>query len=186
MADNDHRCLVLEHWEYGRRIASQKLRAWGMYMPEDELRSLVGLALCEAASRYEPKRGAKFQTFAYYHLLGALTDSIERSRRQQEVNCELDLIEAESAQIEASDEGAASSPETLLLHLEAKEKINQASAGLNAMQRQIIQKYFIEDEPVRHIAEELNCCHSHVSRLKNKAVTSMRKAFSGKRELRQL
>lgn len=175
MSESNERYLVLEHWEYGRRIAAQKLRAWGMYMPEDELRSLVGLALCEAASRYDPARGAKFQTFAYYHLLGTLTDAIEKSARQQALAKNENLASKAAEEIVILQQ--EQSPETIYVQTEALEKIGQLSSTLEPIERKVIQKYFMEDAPVRRIAQELNCCHSHVSRVKNRAVKTMRRAF---------
>lgn len=178
MEERDKRCLVLEHLEYGRKIAAGKLRSWGIFMPEDELRSLVGLALCEAAARFDAAVGAKFETFAYYHLVGVLTEYVRQTIKhqtvQEEIGIQLGQEEAPPGMCAAISEN----PEQRCMELEAQLKLVQAGRALKPIEREVLRRYFIEDLPVRRIAAELNCCHSHVSRVKTRAVQLIRKSFS--------
>lgn len=45
----------------------------------DELVALANAGLAEAASRYDPTKGASFNTFAWYRVHGAIIDGIRRS-----------------------------------------------------------------------------------------------------------
>ena len=45
----------------------------------DELVGLANAGLAEAASRYEPDRGASFTTFAWYRVHGAMLDGMRRA-----------------------------------------------------------------------------------------------------------
>ena len=45
----------------------------------DELVALANAGLAEAASRYDPSRGASFATFAWYRVQGAIIDGLRRA-----------------------------------------------------------------------------------------------------------
>lgn len=60
-------------------------KAAGMIFPRvkehiefDELVALGNSGLAEAASRFDPKRGASFSTFAWYRVQGAIIDGLRR------------------------------------------------------------------------------------------------------------
>ena len=52
--------LVLEHRMSGRKLARSLLNKWNIRLGTDEINSTVDLALCEAATRFCPDRGAKY------------------------------------------------------------------------------------------------------------------------------
>ncbi len=58
----------------------------------DDMISDGQVALAEAAREYDPSRGARFSTYAYYRIRGAIYDGLARSgwwtRRSRESRCE--------------------------------------------------------------------------------------------------
>lgn len=44
----------------------------------DELVALANAGLAEAASRFDPERGASFATFAWYRVQGSIVDGLRR------------------------------------------------------------------------------------------------------------
>ena len=75
--------LVLSHREAGRKVARSILRKWRANIPEDELNSMVDLALCEAAMRFDPEKGAQFLTFLFYHIRGHLIRWVTQARKDK-------------------------------------------------------------------------------------------------------
>ena len=88
--------LVQQHMQYARRLVVDATRAlpvsaplpasasaWcPVSAPRDELIAAGMAGLVEAASRFDPTRGAQFTTFAYYRVRGAVFDHIRRYASQ--------------------------------------------------------------------------------------------------------
>lgn len=78
----------------------------------DDLIAFGNQGLVQAAGRYDPARGAQFQTFAYYRIRGAIIDGIRAMaylpRRAHE---KLKAAEAQDDVTEAVGEARAASPE---------------------------------------------------------------------------
>lgn len=71
--------LVTEHLDISRRAAAVVYPRVKEHMEFDELVALGNTGLVEAAQRYEPDRGASFNTFAWYRVHGAIIDGLRKS-----------------------------------------------------------------------------------------------------------
>ncbi len=73
------RKLVESHLELSRRAAAMIFPRVRDYVEFEELVSLANTGLAEAASRYDPSRGATFATFAWYRVHGSIIDGLRRA-----------------------------------------------------------------------------------------------------------
>jgi len=73
------RDLVVEHLPLARRIVGQIYVSLGPTVSRDDLYSAATLGLVEAAHRYDETGGAKFETFAYLRIKGAVMDCLRAS-----------------------------------------------------------------------------------------------------------
>lgn len=71
--------LVERHLEVAKRAANLVFPRVRGFVEFDELVALGNAGLAEAAQRYEPDRGAAFETFAWYRVQGAIVDGLRRS-----------------------------------------------------------------------------------------------------------
>ena len=71
--------LVESHLELSRRAAGAIYPRVRDHIEFDELLALANAGLAEAASRYDPARGATFATFAWYRVQGSIIDGLRRA-----------------------------------------------------------------------------------------------------------
>jgi RNA polymerase sigma factor for flagellar operon FliA len=71
--------LVERHLDLSRRAAAMVYPRVRDHVEFDELVALANAGLAEAASRYDPTKGASFNTFAWYRVHGAIIDGIRRN-----------------------------------------------------------------------------------------------------------
>lgn len=71
--------LVESHLELSRRAAGMIYPRVRGYIEFEELVSLANAGLTEAASRFDPSRGASFATFAWYRVHGSILDGLRRA-----------------------------------------------------------------------------------------------------------
>jgi RNA polymerase sigma factor for flagellar operon FliA len=71
--------LVESHLDLSRRAAAMVYPRVRAYVEFEELVSLANAGLAEAASRYDPNRGASFATFAWYRVHGSIIDGLRRA-----------------------------------------------------------------------------------------------------------
>jgi len=71
--------LVERHLDLARRAAAMIYPRVRDYIQLDELVALANAGLAEAASRYDPDRGAAFSTFAWYRVNGAIIDGLRKA-----------------------------------------------------------------------------------------------------------
>jgi RNA polymerase sigma factor FliA len=74
-----HRTNCSSHLNLPRRAAAMILPRVRPYMQYEELVAFGNVGLAEAATRYDPTRGASFATFAWYRVQGAIFDGIRRN-----------------------------------------------------------------------------------------------------------
>lgn len=177
--------LITDNYETGKRLAWSFLNKWRVRIEEDEVLSITGAALCEAANRFKSELGVNFKTFLFYYLRGMLLKEITKRVRDQRMRAPIitNLAEAnEDARgvalenfhplhLELADE--YHNPEELL---EKKERIalcREATAGLDELERKVLERYFGEDESVVDIAKSLGYCRCHISRVKSKALEAL-------------
>lgn len=71
--------LVESHLELSRRAAASIYPRVRGYVELEELIALANAGLAEAASRFDPSRGASFATFAWYRVQGSIIDGLRRA-----------------------------------------------------------------------------------------------------------
>jgi len=174
--------LVTEHRENGRKLARSFLRRWRVRMDLEEVDSAVDLALCEAASRYDEKKGAAFMTFFYYHLRGHMVRAVERAANNSAMmvnfshSTEVDI--ADWAQKEAHNfaHHASSSseenpnPEAIALRRERIKHTRSVCHELDSLEQEVLSRAFEKEEALVDIAESLGYSRCHISRVKKRAL----------------
>ena len=169
---------VADDIQLGIKLAWKLLGSWNARLPEDEVRSLVGIAICEARKNYKPNLGTQFQTFLFYHLRGRLLreiSSLVKYRKHQ-----FNLTE-EMAQDMADEDSTAyfgpiseeKNPEELLLEQEANTHFSEAIGSLDWLEEEVVQRHCISGESLLDLAEELNYCRCHLSRVKTRAMRKL-------------
>jgi len=73
------RKLVEGHLELSRRAAALVYPRVRDHVEFEELVALANTGLTEAATRFDPGRGAAFSTFAWYRVQGAIIDGLRRA-----------------------------------------------------------------------------------------------------------
>jgi len=70
--------LVERHLDLAQRAAKMIYPRVKAHVEFDELVALANAGLAEAAHRYQPDRGASFNTFAWYRVQGAVIDGLRK------------------------------------------------------------------------------------------------------------
>ncbi len=70
--------LVVRHLDLAHRAARSIYPRVKAHVELDELVALASSGLAEAAQRYEPDRGATFNTYAWYRVQGAVIDGLRK------------------------------------------------------------------------------------------------------------
>ena len=186
--------LILENRESGRKLARSLLRRWRVYMPLEELNSIVDLTLCEAAGRYSAEHGAAFMTFFFYHLRGNLVRTITRITKHNSLVSSVDSSIPESTAVQCnsannsmqvqteSNHGISFSevemPENLLLRKERIELCREAWSKLDDLEREVLSRSFSDETALIDIASELGYSRCHISRVKKRALQRLKFVYS--------
>ncbi len=178
--------LVIDHQEHGKRLAWSFLTSWRIRLPQDEVISVVGAALCEAANRFDPDRGVDFKTFFFYHLRGMLLKEISRVIQEQKILHFVPHSVVNGAP--SSDQTIYSSwafpvvdtnnPEKILEKRQVASRCWEACAELDPLEQEVLVRFFGYDEPLVRIAKELDYCRCHISRVKSRALSKLGKLMT--------
>lgn len=183
--------LILEHRENGRKLARSILRRWRVRMPAEEIDSIVDLALCEAARRYSPEKGAAFMTFLFYHLRGHLVRSVAKAaqatniflaygqQNEEEEEKEWQHVSSEPLWSFAPEhllfgQRDAETPENVVLRQEKIDQCRDAVTKLDDLEKEIITRSFGSEQPLVDIAKNLGYSRCHISRVKKSALTRLK------------
>ncbi|MCC6953426.1 MAG: sigma-70 family RNA polymerase sigma factor, partial [Deltaproteobacteria bacterium] len=182
--------LILTHRENGRKLARSMLRRWRVMMPAEEVDSIVDLSLCEAAGRYCESKGASFVTFFFYHLRGHLVRAVASATSDSNMFLAL----ANGAGVDTTDWATtgsadmwalvpeiaenlrkeAESPEAMLLRKEKAGICADACNRLDELEREVIERSYLQDEPLIDIASSLGYSRCHISRVKKRALDRLK------------
>lgn len=138
----EREALIRDHVELARVLVHRILRRLPSYVSRDELIAVGTKGLVEAAARFDPARGVKFVTFAYYRIRGAVFDHIRdtvtndpfiRSRVSAEAAVD-DIIEGTLAgRMPRPGEGPAEAAEALASVLESTTQVFAVADCAEAM-----------------------------------------------------
>lgn len=173
--------LVLEYRIKARKLGRSILRRWHARLDIQEVDSIVDLSLCEAVKRFDPKKGASFMTFLYYHLKGNLVRSVSAAAQANTIplSSTFDGQNDEFGSITALEVVAAVSgtdqrlPDELLLHKELVDLSQLACDRLDPLERQVIERLYLQGEQLMSIAKSLGYSRCHISRVKKKALENL-------------
>jgi RNA polymerase sigma factor (sigma-70 family) len=175
--------LIIEHIDFARRISWKLLNRWRITLCEDEVQSISAAALCEAASRFDLKRGVSFRTFLFYHLRGALLKEIARAVNDAKAVA-LDLVPADQMErapsrdvIEFAVVCQNPTPEEQLIASQLSSLCRKACAELDALERDVLFRHFGLEQSVVQIAKELGYCRCHISRIKTQVLDRLQRTI---------
>ena len=175
--------IVLDHRDHGRRLAWSFLTTWRIRMKQDEVISIVGAALCEAANRFDENRGVAFKTFFFYHLRGMLLKEISRMIHEQRVlQFYPHSVLSEGSTTDSSLYAGPpivpieqNNPERLIEKKEVAELTWGACSQLDELEQEVIVRHFVHDQPLIDIANELKYCRCHISRVKSRGLAKLQR-----------
>jgi len=129
--------LIERHLDLSRRAAAMVFPRVRDHIEFDELVALANAGLAEAASRYDPTKGASFNTFAWYRVHGAIIDGIRRNTNlPRRVWAKLVALRAASDYLEhrgERDQGAAQQGVAPASGPDALAAIKEAMAAIRTM-----------------------------------------------------
>ena len=179
--------LIIDHQEHGKRLAWSFLTSWRIRLAQDEVISVVGAALCEAANRFDPDRGVDFKTFFFYHLRGMLLKEISRVIQEQKILHFVPHTVVTGAPA-TGDQAIYSSwafpvvdtnnPEKILEKRQVANRCWEACSELDPLEQEVLVRFFGYDEPLVRIAKELDYCRCHISRVKSRALAKLGKLLT--------
>jgi len=181
--------LILDYRANARKLSRSILRRWHARLDLEELDSVVDLALCEAARRYNPNKGASFMTFLFYHLRGCLVRAVdaaanvnaipaaafEVSELSSDYGCD-SLRHSVTGNNNANDIAEALCnqeymlPDEVLYKREVSDLSQFACAKLDNLEQEVIYRIYAEEQPLVDIARALGYSRCHISRVKKRAL----------------
>lgn len=174
----DTEVLVTENYEYACKLAHTMLRRWQVLLNRDDIESAIGLALAEAASRFDESKGAHFRTFLFYHLRGVLLREVSDKIDSEKLNRPLENFSETSEFVEKTPAALVekSNPEGLAITNQRWSSIRTLAGKLESLEKEVITRHYFENKSLSDIAEELNYCRCHISRVKKSALQNMKSA----------
>ncbi len=188
--------LIVKYRIKARKLGRSILRRWNSRMDLEEVDSIVDLSLCEAVKRFDPKRGAGFMTFLFYHLKGNLVRSVATAATNYTVplaamelgdqfgfDCE-DAITSNYGGVTALEIAEAISsqespqPDEALWRKELNGHSAIACEKLDDLEREIVKRIFVQEQQIIDIAAALGYSRCHVSRVKKKALDTLHDELS--------
>lgn len=174
--------LVINYRIKARKLARSILRKWHSRLDLQEVDSVVDLSLCEAVRRYNPRKGASFMTFLFYHMRGNLIRAVslaananviphtdEPFEAKGDVPVSLNAIEI----AEALCSRDYLSPDESLLKSEIASLSQEACAKLDDLEREVVERIYVHEQQLMDIAISLGYSRCHISRVKKKALETL-------------
>lgn len=186
LTTSQREALVLKYRMKARKLARSILRKWHARLDLQEVDSVVDLSLCEAVRRFNPKKGASFLTFFYYHLKGNLiravsdaanahlipsTDEQGAADTVQTPNGEFRASAADVAEALVSDD--YESPDEMLYRRQMAQFSSLACNRLDPLEREVIYRIYVKEQQLMEIARTLGYSRCHISRVKRQALESL-------------
>jgi len=171
--------LIVENRDHGYRLAWKFLHHWRIRLQEDDVRSIVGIALCEAAHRFRTTFQTSFRTFLFYHLRGLLLREVGDQIKQRNLHRPMptflgdDDQEALSLEFQSLTFVEYRTPEKLIQRKQIIDLCRDACDKLDELERVVLTRHFIEEHSLNDIARDMGYCRCHISRVKNRALSKM-------------
>lgn len=190
--------LIVRHEKMVHGLASRLRRELSLRGELDDLVAFGFGGLLEAQQRFDPDRGVRFQTFAYYRVRGAMLDGVRKMadlprRAHERLRASSDVtptaaptgLDKAFTRISASLSTSTvlqgsfgeESPEAALLKNESITRLLQALPRLSPRQRVLVRGFYFEGRPLDAMARELGISKSWASRLHRSALAELRGAL---------
>ena len=178
LSEAEYYSLIVDNREYGKRLAWSFLSSWRIRLEQDEVISIVGAALCEAACRFDPDKKVNFRTFFFYHLRGMLLKEISANIQDQKtlqfsIDCPEIGSESTALLSKTTHLIENSTPEELIGKKQLSTACLEACNALDDLEQEVLVRFFFNDEPLVQVAQELDYCRCHISRVKRRALKKM-------------
>ncbi|MEO8702800.1 MAG: sigma-70 family RNA polymerase sigma factor [Kofleriaceae bacterium] len=122
------------HMDLPRKAAAVIYPRVRQYMEFEELVALGNTGLVESANRYDPERGAKFSTFAWYRVQGAMIDGLRANTAlPRRVWARLVALRAASEYLEHRSERDAGAAQTGVQAPEGADALSAIKQAMSAI-----------------------------------------------------
>jgi len=190
--------LIEQHGKMVYGLASRLRRELALRGDLEDLVAFGFGGLLEAQSRFDPGRGVRFQTFAYYRVRGAMLDGVRqmadlprRAHERFQASAEVTPTAVPTGLDQAFTRMSASlstasvlqgsfgneSPEAVLLKNESVSRLLQALPRLSPRQRVLVRGFYFEGRSIDAMAQELGISKSWASRIHRSALEELRGAL---------
>ena len=185
--------LIIQYRPAARKLALSMISKWKCRLEKDELQSVIDLALCEAASRFNRSHGAAFMTFLYYHLKGKLiktiaaradqglvfVDDYEKPRLKVHGDDECSEVRtSEWRSYGTSAEEVSFEPEEVLYRQQVVDLCWKACQRLRGIEREVIWRIYFESKELSQVTAELGYSRGHLFRVRMRALDKIRRAVA--------
>ncbi len=155
--------LVVKYVPLANKLAYQKKKTLPRFVDVEDLKSAAYLGLVEAASRFDPRKGVAFSTFAYPRIFGAIHDYL----REQGWIRKGDLTPVISLDCSIKDKDGCYLKDTIESKNEndTEECFEVISVNLDDYSKNILRYYFIEDYSMKEVGDKIGLSESRVSQL---------------------
>jgi RNA polymerase sigma factor for flagellar operon FliA len=189
--------FITQHEKMVHGLANRLRRELSLRGDLDDLIAFGFGGLLEARHRFDPRRGVRFQTFAYHRVRGAMLDGVRKMsqlpRRAHErlqaaaeptptaaptaLDRAFTRMSALSAGTVLQGRFGDESPEAVLLKNESVTRLLQAIPSLSPRQRVLVRGFYFEGRSIDAMAQELGISKSWASRLHTNALRELREAL---------
>jgi RNA polymerase sigma factor for flagellar operon FliA len=189
--------LAERHLDLAKKAASIYFPRVKAHIGYDDLVAMGRLGLAEAASRFDPAKGASFRTFAWYRVQGAILDGLRKETAlPRAVWARIVALRATAGYLEAQAERAHAAKDAAAAATTA-DKLREVKAALGAIrtmytisihqlepdslranetagERELIHKHYVEGKTLLDAGIEMGLSKSWASRLHARAVDQLR------------
>lgn len=171
-----------------KRIARSLIRKWRCRIEVEELDSVVDLALCEAASSFDPSRGTRFITLLYYHLKGRLIQTIS-ARAHAAAHLTRNTLSISTSEASSQPDTASAIleqktfvcnrplPDEQILRRDIVARCLEACDRLRGLEREVIMRIYFQNQDMSEVTEALGYSRSHLSRIRIRALKKLQGAL---------
>lgn len=183
MDTSSRNALIEAHLPFAYKLATKFCAYHKIEQDAEDVRSAAVVALCIAASRFDPEQGNAFATFAYYHIDGAIKDSAKRAIKAQRV---AEACAAEPFESQGLNFYVVTDLDTGQRHVEASyavkqspedscfaKEVRRAVRRLPRRDRRLLAQHFYSGLSCLEIGVATGYHKCHVRRLLNQAVEKL-------------
>ncbi len=185
-----HELTIEAQVEMVRRIAFSMARHLPSHVDLDELVGLGNVGLVEARVRYDEGRGVPFAAFAAQRIRGAMLDGLRqvdpltrderaRVRRTEEV-APVTLVDFKAAYDHPTTDVAA---DEVIADHQTLSLVRRALDSLPARERFVIGRYFMDEQPLKSVGEEIGVTESRVCQIVGEAVAHLKEVLAAEVEM---